>query len=251
VWDGDQKARILKVTATPHSRSSPALPWRPSSVAARHPVVVERGQAVQRGHCIQPDEADIGVSACTKIDKHWSERYAQDVTLHVNLTPKLERFVHDRVRRGLYNNASEVVRDALRLLVERETDREARLQGPRRRPRHDVEGVRRDAQPDVPADEGARLTELGRKIALRVGTARGGRSADGEPPLRLREGLELLRLACDIMERNLRREHPAASDAEILGLLEIWMTGDAWAEETPGYLVRSPRRLERLLRDPD
>jgi hypothetical protein len=53
------------------------------------------------------------------------------------------------------------------------------------------------------------------------------------------------------MERNLRREHPTASDAEILGLLEAWMAGDAGAEETPGCLVRSPQRLEGLLREQD
>jgi len=38
--------------------------------------------------------------------------------MHVSLTPKLEEFVKKKVDAGLYNNASEVVREALRLMVE-------------------------------------------------------------------------------------------------------------------------------------
>ncbi len=38
--------------------------------------------------------------------------------MNVSLTPKLEEFVRRKVASGLYNNASEVIRDALRLLVE-------------------------------------------------------------------------------------------------------------------------------------
>jgi len=34
--------------------------------------------------------------------------------MHVSLTKKLEQMVHDRVASGMYNNASEVVREALR-----------------------------------------------------------------------------------------------------------------------------------------
>ena len=36
--------------------------------------------------------------------------------MNVSLTPELERFVQGRVESGLYNNASEVVREGLRLL---------------------------------------------------------------------------------------------------------------------------------------
>lgn len=42
--------------------------------------------------------------------------------MNVSLTPKLEAFVRSKVAGGLYNNASEVVREALRLLVERESN---------------------------------------------------------------------------------------------------------------------------------
>jgi antitoxin ParD1/3/4 len=37
--------------------------------------------------------------------------------MHVSLTPKLEELVRRKVESGLYNNASEVVREALRLMA--------------------------------------------------------------------------------------------------------------------------------------
>lgn len=40
--------------------------------------------------------------------------------MNVSLTPELEKFVDDKVESGLYNNASEVVRESLRLLKEHE-----------------------------------------------------------------------------------------------------------------------------------
>ncbi|MBP9090677.1 type II toxin-antitoxin system ParD family antitoxin [bacterium] len=36
--------------------------------------------------------------------------------MDVSLTPELEDFVNDKVKTGLYNSASEVVRESLRLL---------------------------------------------------------------------------------------------------------------------------------------
>jgi antitoxin ParD1/3/4 len=38
--------------------------------------------------------------------------------MNVSLTPELEKFVDRKVESGLYNNASEVVREGLRLLKE-------------------------------------------------------------------------------------------------------------------------------------
>ena len=40
--------------------------------------------------------------------------------MNVSLTPQLEAMIRQRVESGRYNNASEVVREALRLLEERE-----------------------------------------------------------------------------------------------------------------------------------
>ncbi|MEM8885687.1 MAG: type II toxin-antitoxin system ParD family antitoxin [Planctomycetota bacterium] len=47
--------------------------------------------------------------------------------MNVNLTPELERIVQEKVASGLYNNQSEVVREALRLLVEQDRVREIRV----------------------------------------------------------------------------------------------------------------------------
>ena len=43
--------------------------------------------------------------------------------MNVSLTPELEKFVNARVQTGRYNSASEVVREALRLLEEHEQTR--------------------------------------------------------------------------------------------------------------------------------
>ena len=48
--------------------------------------------------------------------------------MNVSLTPALEKFVRRKVASGLYNNASEVVREALRLLVHREPESARRLE---------------------------------------------------------------------------------------------------------------------------
>jgi antitoxin ParD1/3/4 len=49
------------------------------------------------------------------------------MTLNVSLTPHLENFIHETVSSGRYQSASEVVRTALRLLEERERQKEATL----------------------------------------------------------------------------------------------------------------------------
>ena len=38
--------------------------------------------------------------------------------MHVSLTPKLEDLVRQKVESGMYNNASEVIREALRIMSE-------------------------------------------------------------------------------------------------------------------------------------
>ena len=47
--------------------------------------------------------------------------------MNVSLTPELEKFVADKVETGRYTSASEVVREALRLLEEHEKSRAAQL----------------------------------------------------------------------------------------------------------------------------
>jgi antitoxin ParD1/3/4 len=47
--------------------------------------------------------------------------------MNVSLTPELERFVSRKVQAGRYNSASEVVREALRLLEQHEQARASQL----------------------------------------------------------------------------------------------------------------------------
>lgn len=48
-------------------------------------------------------------------------------TRNVNLTPELDRFVHTRIKSGRYENASEVVRAALRTLEREEQEHEVKI----------------------------------------------------------------------------------------------------------------------------
>ena len=48
--------------------------------------------------------------------------------MNVNLTPQLEELVRTKVASGLYTSASEVVREALRLMDEQDRLRAARLE---------------------------------------------------------------------------------------------------------------------------
>lgn len=49
--------------------------------------------------------------------------------MNVSLTPELEQFIRRKVDSGLYSNASEVVREALRLLLGREAGNSAKSRG--------------------------------------------------------------------------------------------------------------------------
>jgi antitoxin ParD1/3/4 len=49
--------------------------------------------------------------------------------MNVSLTPELEKFVSAKVGSGRYNSASEVVREALRLLEEHDSARAAQMAG--------------------------------------------------------------------------------------------------------------------------
>lgn len=45
-------------------------------------------------------------------------------SLHISLTDQLEEFTREKVKSGLYGNASEVVRESLRLMIHRDRDME-------------------------------------------------------------------------------------------------------------------------------
>jgi antitoxin ParD1/3/4 len=82
---------------------------------------------------------------------------ASRTTVNVSLTPHLEKFVTSRVASGRYQSASEVVREALRLLEDKEADKELALR------------------------------ELREKIAVGLEQARRGQLLDGEGVLRALE----------------------------------------------------------------
>jgi antitoxin ParD1/3/4 len=56
------------------------------------------------------------------------------MTMNVNLTPQLEEMVKQKVASGLYTSASEVIREALRLMEEQDRLRAAKLE----QLRHDI-----------------------------------------------------------------------------------------------------------------
>ena len=70
--------------------------------------------------------------------------------MNVSLTPALEKLVQHKVETGRYNSASEVIREALRLMEER------------------------DQMQDLHKDE------IRKKIATGMASLRAGRSTDGE-----------------------------------------------------------------------
>src|SRR5207244_10750561 len=49
------------------------------------------------------------------------------MTMNINLTPQLEELVREKVSSGRYNSASEVIREALRLMEEQDRLRTAKL----------------------------------------------------------------------------------------------------------------------------
>ena len=48
--------------------------------------------------------------------------------MHISLTEKLDLYVREKVQSGLYNNASEVVREALRVQIKQEAQYDADLE---------------------------------------------------------------------------------------------------------------------------
>ncbi len=62
--------------------------------------------------------------------------------MNVSLTPELEKFVNEKVKSGLYNSASEVLRESLRLLQEQDVLKEYRRNELRREIMLGVEQMR-------------------------------------------------------------------------------------------------------------
>jgi antitoxin ParD1/3/4 len=85
--------------------------------------------------------------------------------MNVSLTPELEQLVHKKVKSGLYLSASEVVREALRLLEERDRVNALKL-----------EELRKEIQIGLDqADRGELLdgSEVFAKLRTKIGNGRG------------------------------------------------------------------------------
>jgi antitoxin ParD1/3/4 len=77
--------------------------------------------------------------------------------MNISLTKQLEELVKNKVESGLYGSASEVMREALRLLQERDRMRSLRLEDLRAEIRRGI-----DSGEPTPLDMGA-IKERGRK----------------------------------------------------------------------------------------
>ncbi len=73
--------------------------------------------------------------------------------MNFSLTPNLEQFVRDRVESGDYNNASEVAREAIRLLKRVEERRALKLERLRAAIRAGDEAVARGDFTELNSDE--------------------------------------------------------------------------------------------------
>ena len=73
--------------------------------------------------------------------------------MNFSLTPSLEQFVRDLAESGDYNNASEVVREALRLLKLVEERRQLRMERLRAAVREGDDAVLRGDYTDLDSDE--------------------------------------------------------------------------------------------------
>jgi antitoxin ParD1/3/4 len=90
--------------------------------------------------------------------------------MNVSLTPQLEALIRRKIETGLYSSASEVIREALRLLEERDATQSAKLEALRKDVAHGV------AQLD--AGEGRALdVEAIKKTGRRLLAAKGRKRA--------------------------------------------------------------------------
>lgn len=80
--------------------------------------------------------------------------------MNISLTPELEQLVNDKVTSGMYQTASEVIREGLRLL----NDRDQRLSSLRRDIRAGFQAVERGGYTDFDASN---IQELGKRVKAR------------------------------------------------------------------------------------
>jgi antitoxin ParD1/3/4 len=97
------------------------------------------------------------------------------MTMNINLTPQLEQLIREKVSSGRYTSASEVVREALRLMEDTDRLRAMKLNQLRRDIR---EGLESGPATSWNVEE---MKRDGRKLATR-GAARSGQISAGHSP---------------------------------------------------------------------
>ena len=83
--------------------------------------------------------------------------------MNISLPQQLEQWVKQRVDTGMYDSASEVIREALRLLREQEDLKQLRTQGLRRQLQAGVEQLDRGASRAFDEGVTAEVKKAGRK----------------------------------------------------------------------------------------
>jgi antitoxin ParD1/3/4 len=80
--------------------------------------------------------------------------------MNISLTPELEQLVNDKVKSGMYQTASEVIREGLRLLKERDQ----RLESLRRDVRAGFEAIERGEYTDYDVSN---IRDLAKRVKAR------------------------------------------------------------------------------------
>ena len=76
-------------------------------------------------------------------------------TRNVHLTEHFDNFIEDGVRSGLFSNASEVVREGLRLLQQRQEEEKAKLDWLRGAIQHGIDAAERGEYTLLPSADAA------------------------------------------------------------------------------------------------
>ena len=93
---------------------------------------------------------------------------------NVNLTEHFDRFIDDGVSSGRFSNASEVVREGLRLLEQREEENQARLEWLRNAVKHGFDQIDRGEGIEFESSDELKdyLHLLGKEVSAEIAAER-------------------------------------------------------------------------------
>ena len=84
--------------------------------------------------------------------------------MNVSLTPELEKLVNEKVRSGLYTSASEVIREALRLLVENDRMKQRHIEAIQTKINRGIEQL--DRGEGIPASDAIKRLRANRRARM-------------------------------------------------------------------------------------